>query len=524
MSLLLDALNRASQDKAAAAAAASAEAAAPKPGAMALDLPAREPEAPPALVPRVHLTAPISAPGNDWPTLGLALTPTGATPIAKPPADDPSATGMTHAVDLGLELVTQSEPPAAAQALRPPPGPPSSPKRRGDPPMAVPLPKFEPPAAPPSNRPPPKDAPRVAQSIVRAKAAAPKAARPTRLIALLSIAVLLASGLGSILLGWWGDPMTGFQSAAVTAPAAPAVAIAPVLAPTAPIESTPAQAAALQPPLVVADLAPPRRPGGPPQALRSPSRPTTTVVSAAADRPSTGCAAGLSPAECEVTNRTRSVAAPSKSIEPMLQTRSTGPSALESGYAALTQGRLTEARQAYMQALAGNPQERDALLGLAYIAHQQGRPEEARSYYQRVLRQEPGNAVARAGLLTLSPTEDAQELGSQTRDVAEQNPDSAAAQSVLGHSLVRQGRLAQAQLAFQRAHLLEPGVALHAFNLAVALDHLHRYPAARHYYEHALSLSAQAGGERSSGVPLAVVQERLLQLQADIPAGSPHEQ
>ena len=205
----------------------------------------------------------------------------------------------------------------------------------------------------------------------------------------------------------------------------------------------------------------------------------------------------------------------------MLQSRSVGPSALESGYAALTQGRLPEARQAYTQALAGNPQERDALLGLAYIAHQQGRAEEARSYYQRALRQDPGNAVARAGLLTLSPTEDAQELGTQSRDVAEQNPDSAAAQSVLGHSLARQGLLAQAQLAFQRAQLLEPDVALHAFNLAVALDRLHRYPAARHYYEQALSLSAQTGGERSSRVPLSVVQERLVQLQAAAVTAAP---
>jgi tetratricopeptide (TPR) repeat protein len=198
----------------------------------------------------------------------------------------------------------------------------------------------------------------------------------------------------------------------------------------------------------------------------------------------------------------------------MFQSRSTGPSALESGYAALIQGRLQEAKQAYTQALVGNAEERDALLGLAYIAHQQGRTEEARAYYQRVLRQEPGNPVAKSGLLMLSPTEDMQEFGSQSREIAEQNPDSAVAQSVLGQSLVRQGRLADAQLAFQRTHLLEPGVALHAFNLAVALDRLRNYDQARLYYERALTLSAQSGAERSSGVPLAAVRARLLQLQA----------
>ena len=82
------------------------------------------------------------------------------------------------------------------------------------------------------------------------------------------------------------------------------------------------------------------------------------------------------------------------------------------------------------------------------------------------------------------------------------------------HALVREDRLADARQAFLRATVLEPAVAQHAFNLAVALDRLHDYANARHYYDRALSLSAQAGGERASGVPHAVVQSRLEQLQA----------
>ncbi len=175
---------------------------------------------------------------------------------------------------------------------------------------------------------------------------------------------------------------------------------------------------------------------------------------------------------------------------------------------------MAEATQAYTQALAGNPEERDALLGLAYIAHRQGRADDARAYYKRVLRQEPDNPVAKTGLLTLNPAEDAQELGSRSREVAEQSPDSAAAQSALGHALVRQGRLADAQLAFNRAQMLEPGVALHAFNLAVALDRLRNYGQARLYYERAMALSNQSGGERTSSVPHAVIRARLEQLQA----------
>jgi Mn-dependent DtxR family transcriptional regulator len=68
-------------------------------------------------------------------------------------------------------------------------------------------------------------------------------------------------------------------------------------------------------------------------------------------------------------------------------------------------------------------------------------------------------------------------------------------------------------MAFQRAHVLEPGVALHAFNLAVALDRLKSHAMARTFYERALSLSRQSGGEQVSGLPHAVLQQRIDELR-----------
>jgi hypothetical protein len=67
-------------------------------------------------------------------------------------------------------------------------------------------------------------------------------------------------------------------------------------------------------------------------------------------------------------------------------------------------------------------------------------------------------------------------------------------------------------MAFQRAHVLEPGAALHAFNLAVAFDRLKNYAAANTLYERALSLSTQGGGAAASGLAHAVVQKRLQEL------------
>ena len=521
MSLLLDALNRASQDKAAAAAV---RVTASTRDEMALELPEPAPKA--TVAPLPHGAPPDAAPGNDWPTLGLALTPTEATPTMETPAIQLGAGGTRKPLDTGMKLVAKPEPPAPEPAPLPPPQPPQpprAPERQSEPPMAfASLPKLEPHPAPSGTRPAPNNAPRVAQSIVRAKAPSPTATVPARLIVLVSIAVLLAAGLGSVLLGSWGDPMVWLQPSAVNGPITQPTAMATVIAPASPVNAVEIAPTPPAPPAAIAATNPgqtqvkarPESSNRSADEVKPSARPATAVATVRVINAPSECAPGLTPAECETAIRRKPATAPARSDSPMLQSRSTGPSALESGYAALTQGRLQEAKQAYKQALAGNPEERDALLGLAYIAHQQGHAEEARAYYQRVLRQEPGNAIARAGLLTLNPTDDAQALGSQSRDVAEQNPDSAAAQSVLGHSLVRQGRLADARLAFQRAHLLEPNVALHAFNLAVALDRLRNYAAARHYYELALALSAQSGGERSSGVQHAVVQERLVQLQA----------
>ena len=236
---------------------------------------------------------------------------------------------------------------------------------------------------------------------------------------------------------------------------------------------------------------------------------SSVAVAAAPAKPASG------PATTRPTPRARSAASQARlsDLPQMLVTAPPGASKLEQAYAALTQGRLADAASGYKEVLKVNPEERDALLGLAYVSHKEGRDEEARDYYKRVLRQEPGNPTARAGLLIQNLSNDAEDVSASSRDVAEQHPGSAAAQSVLGHSLVRQGRLADAQMAFQRAHVLEPSVALHAFNLAVALDRLKSHAMARTFYERALSLSRQSGGEQVSGLPHAVLQQRIDELR-----------
>lgn len=515
MSLLLDALNRASKDKAEASAAAKATT-----GGEKVAPPVKTSSPSPATASTPITPAPASIPpAPDWPTIGLELTPANA-PAIKPAPVKTATIEKPAVIDDGLKLVMEpekvpaprpSETIAPSAALMPTNTPPVAdmpsvkPVQKPDP---KPVTKAEPVAAEPRRASPPPDAPRVAQSILRAKAPTAGTGKPKRLIVLGATAALLAMGLGSVMLGWWGDPMNWMQTSSLQASSIPP-SIGPAETVIEPPVMEPVTAAPDQRTPLVA------KPSSAIVKVKTP--PSGAQVASRTEEILTECGPGSSGSGCSPPHsKPATVAPPRKATPTLLQTASAGPSLLETGYAALTKGRLQEASQAYNQALSGNSEERDALLGLAYIAHQQGREDEARAYYKRVLRQDPGNPIARAGLLTLSPSTDVNELGSRASEVAEQNPDSAAAQSALGHGWVRQGRLADAQLAFQRAQKLEPTVALHAFNLAVALDRMRNYGPALTYYDRALALSAQSGGERTSGVPHAVVESRLEQLQSAI--------
>jgi Tfp pilus assembly protein PilF len=544
MSLLLDALNRASKDKTAADAAAQPKASAEWPTINLAVLP-NEPTltspSPPALRPEPPDQVRADA-ASQFPTLGLSLEPEltdlpvdtqpakdehlGLAPSIEPTLDDEpllaAVVRATTAEAAPVQLANLSMPPS----IDPPPSsPPLMPFAQAVPVVAAEQAAAQ--AVKSASSANSAQSSKAAQSIMRAKEATRAMSTPRpRLMALGAVAGLLSVGMVSVLMGWV-DPLALMgQGSSV---AAPATVAAPTVSEAAPVEAAPAAQqgnAALNadsgalsssqtkaPPTALPTATKPER--------RDPAAATSAVVTAASPIPEpAGPAPVVTPTSAPTTAITKPTPRPKATTPAKLselpQMRVTAPpgvSRLELAYAALTQGRLADATSGYLEVLKTNPEERDALLGLAYVSHQEGRDEEARDYYKRVLRQEPGNPTARAGLLVQNLSNDAEDVSAGSRDVAEQHPGSAAAQSVLGHSLVRQGRLADAQMAFQRAHVLEPSVALHAFNLAVALDRLKSHAAARTFYERALSLSRQSGGEQASGLPHAVVQQRIDELR-----------
>lgn len=393
-----------------------------------------------------------------------AATPQAAPPNAEAPLELSLSPADPAAPEREAQIPATPAPKAAAQGVPPP---------------AAPEPTVKPPPPPLSPAPERVHAqrsPQVARELMKASALPERRGPSKLLMAFAGIAILLALSLGALFLFEFLNKPFGLATPQLAQTPAPAS------------DSVPTALPAAAPPAVPAPVA------VTPQAAPAPAEVPRAEPPAAARQDETVAA----------TARTR----------PVFTAKPGGSRTLDAAYAALLDGRLEAAAASYRQALASNPDERDALLGLAHIAHRQGRNDEARAFYQGVLRLEPNHPVAQAGLLALADA-DSEYPASRAREIAEQNPESAAAQSALGSALAREGLVADAQQAFFQAMSLEPDHPLHAYNLAVALDRLHKPDLARTYYERALALADQSSAGVRRNFPREATLKRLEQLRSD---------
>lgn len=495
---------------------------------------------------------PVAEPTVAEPPPSLIEAPRSPPPAPEPPAPRPVS------IPTPIVPVRAAEPPpppqtrvepvvvAAVPITAPPPpsptGPATSPSQ-----AAHVLGHTTPSQAAPSGA--PSASPRTVSEILSATKAKAKVARQKpskRLVAMGSVALILAVATGGLFLGVW-ERLLGLSNPQLN----------PVpqedTATTNPADATPvaeAEAPATPTPGVAVTTDQPSPPTG-----QEPNRAPTEVAATTTAAPVAQAMKAIGAAKAMAEDATRTIgeqvkalAAPTENTlpqpvaaeKPLFSKTSSGrtaserkangtnqapkalftakpgtPSTLDQGYTALTEGRLDVAAEAYRRSLKNNPDERDALLGLAHIAQRQGRLDEARSYYQRVLRQEPANPTANAGLLSMASEGDLQAATSRGRDLAERNPDSAATFSALGGVLARDGRMADAQQAYFKALALEPNEAIHAYNLAVALDRLHKPSQARGYYERALVLARKSGADVQDNFPLDATMRRIEQLRSD---------
>lgn len=261
------------------------------------------------------------------------------------------------------------------------------------------------------------------------------------------------------------------------APAAPQAPTPPAAIPGLP--GAPASAAPQQPQQAV----PATQPAVP--AVPPAQKPPAPPAAAGADKPASKPAARAAPAP----GRSATAAADEAALSVRRAAAQIHPR-VESGYAAYHAGDLARARADYEAALRDEPANRDALLGLAAVEMRSQRYREAEALYQRLLAADPRDPHAQAGMLALrAQVIDPVLAESRVKTLLAGDPEAGALHFALGNQYAQQARWAEAQQAYFRAYVADPENPDFAFNLAVALDHLHQSALALEYYRRALALA-----------------------------------
>ncbi|MFB9245162.1 tetratricopeptide repeat protein [Massilia antarctica] len=349
--------------------------------------------------------------------------------------------------------------------------------------MAVPDPQAAPPRRARNAPPPPP--PRVK---AQKRAMARMDARTIRIAVLGSIALLIAAVFGYI---YWHAvygpgssrnlpmvPMPGQNQPAVPDPGAAAPGIAVVAAqPGADAPIQPAQP-------VQAEAAPAPAPApAPAQSSRDQIPPDEAMRIAQLQQQSAPHAMPRPARRAPAADADSSGIRVARSSKP----EQVNPS-LQSGFTAYNNGDLPSARQSYQSVLRQDPNNRDALLGMAALAARDNQAEQAAGIYARLLDLDPNDTDALAGLTSVRQGDPSQSEG-RLRRVVERNPESGPLLFALGNLYARQGRWPEAQQHYFRAYSANPNNADYAFNLAIGLDRLNQGKLALSYYQRALELA-----------------------------------
>jgi tetratricopeptide (TPR) repeat protein len=171
--------------------------------------------------------------------------------------------------------------------------------------------------------------------------------------------------------------------------------------------------------------------------------------------------------------------APTLSVDPLV----------EQAYEAFQRNDLAAARDGYQRALAREPTNRDALLGLAAIDVRSGQLNSAEARYLKLLEIDPRDSHAVASLISLRGQLDPVASESRLKSLIASQPEAALLHFSLGNQYAQQSRWSEAQAAYFKAHSVDPENADYAFNLAVSLDQLHQGKLALEFYQRALALT-----------------------------------
>ncbi len=158
-------------------------------------------------------------------------------------------------------------------------------------------------------------------------------------------------------------------------------------------------------------------------------------------------------------------------------------------YRAYQGGDYRRAERLYRTVLSRQPEQRHALLGMAAVAARHGQTERAQRYYGRLLQINPRDSVAHAALSGLQGAAGRELSESKLKLLLDETPQAGQIHFSLGNLYARQGRWAEAQEAYFKAFGAESQNPDYVFNLAVSLDRMGQAKPAVGYYRQALVLA-----------------------------------
>src|SRR5664280_294108 len=160
-------------------------------------------------------------------------------------------------------------------------------------------------------------------------------------------------------------------------------------------------------------------------------------------------------------------------------------------------GRMDEAYGAFERAAKLRPGDVEALCGMGDILLQRHRPEEARRCFAAALRNRRDSSPAYLGLaLVADQLGPADDVLANLQQALRYSPEDAAVLRLLGDTLARRGRIAEAATNYERALQVRPGDAATEARLGYALFLLRRPAEAVRHWEEALRLDPKFPGLR----------------------------
>ena len=179
---------------------------------------------------------------------------------------------------------------------------------------------------------------------------------------------------------------------------------------------------------------------------------------------------------------------------------------LERAYNALVAGQSEEALRIYEDILTGNPNNKDALFGLASTYHRAGQIDMARTLYGKLLKLDPKHRDGLNNFLVLLADEAPQEALAQMERLEQQNPSFSPIPAQMAIIYQKLGDRERGIDKMYRALSIAPENMTYRYNLAIMLDKTGRYDQASQLYSQLLD--AHTKGETIPG-DATKIQQRL---------------